>query len=185
MFWKHGVDGTSGEMIAAAAGLSTRTIWRYFRSKEACVEPLLREGELRFVELLKGWPRELSIEAYLRSTMPTYLADEAAVRDGVAAARIVALLPKEPALRSAWLMACSQSEAEFVGIVASRARRLPDDFDVRLCAAAAMAGLRIVDETISAAAINDGRHFELTEVTERIAAAIRAASTLPICDPVE
>ena len=41
LFWKHGVDGTSGDAIAEASGLSKRTVWRYFRSKEACVEPLL------------------------------------------------------------------------------------------------------------------------------------------------
>ena len=35
LFWERGVSGTSGDDIAAAAGLSTRTIWRYFRSKEA------------------------------------------------------------------------------------------------------------------------------------------------------
>src|SRR5688500_16121626 len=41
LFWERGVAGTSGDDIAAAAGLSTRTIWRYFRSKESCVEPVL------------------------------------------------------------------------------------------------------------------------------------------------
>lgn len=184
LFWKHGVDGTSGDAIAAASGLSKRTVWRYFRSKEACVEPLLRAGELRFVELLKLWPRDMSIEDHLRSTMASFIADEAAIRDAVAAARIIALLPKEPALRSAWLMACSQSEVEFVAIVAARTGRSPDDFEVKLCAAAAMAALRVFDETISSAAINDGQQFELAEITERMAAAIRKASTLPICDPV-
>ncbi|SCG02442.1 transcriptional regulator, TetR family, partial [Streptomyces sp. MnatMP-M27] len=33
LFWEHGVDGTSGDQIAEAVGLSTRTIWRHFRSK--------------------------------------------------------------------------------------------------------------------------------------------------------
>ncbi|OEV12241.1 TetR family transcriptional regulator, partial [Streptomyces nanshensis] len=39
LFWKQGVDGTSGDQIAEAVGLSTRTIWRHFRSKESCAEP--------------------------------------------------------------------------------------------------------------------------------------------------
>ena len=37
LFWERGVPGTSGDDIASAAGLSTRTIWRYFRT----------QGELR------------------------------------------------------------------------------------------------------------------------------------------
>jgi AcrR family transcriptional regulator len=184
LFWKHGVEGTSGDAIAAASGLSKRSVWRYFRSKEACVEPLLLATELRFVELLRSWPRNLSIEAYLHATMSSFVSDEQSIRDGVAAARLVALLPKEPALRSAWLMACSQAEAGFVPIVADRAGRSVDEFEVKLSAAAAMAALRVVDEDISSAAINHGRHFSLAEVTDRVAAAIRAGSILPICDPV-
>ena len=76
-------------------------------------------------------------------------------------------------------------KAELIPIVAARMRRSPDDFEVKLCAAAAMAAIRIVDEDISTAAITEGRPFELAEITDRVAAAIRAASTLPICDPVE
>ncbi|WP_439617975.1 TetR/AcrR family transcriptional regulator [Shinella sp.] len=185
LFWRHGVDGTSGDDIAAASGVSKRTVWRYFRSKEACVEPLLLVTELRFVALFRDWPRDVSIETFLYAAMKSFIEGEQAVRDGVAAARIVALLPKEPALRSAWLMACSQAEVEFTQIVARRIGRSPEDFEVKLCAATAMAAMRLVDEDISSAAVNRGQKFELDEVTERIASAIRAASTLPICDPVE
>lgn len=185
LFWRHGVDGTSGDAIAEAAGLSKRTVWRYFRSKEACVEPLLLATELRFVGMLRAWPRDVSIETYLHATMSSFMEGEQAVRDGVAAARIVALLPREPALRAAWLMACSQAEMEFTEIVAARLGRSPEEFEIKLCAATAMAALRVVDEDISAAAINNGQRFELAEVTDRLATAIRAASTLPICDPIE
>lgn len=185
LFWQHGVDGTSGDAIAEASGLSKRTVWRYFRSKEACVEPLLLATELRFVELFRAWPRDVSIETYLHAAMSSFVEGEQAIRDGVAAARIVALLPKEPALRSAWLMACSQAEAVFVEIVAARLKRSANDFEVKLCAAAAMAAMRVIDEEISSAAINEGQKFELAEVNDRLAAAIRAASTLAICDPVE
>ena len=99
--------------------------------------------------------------------------------------RIIALLPKEPALRSSWLMACSQAESAFFPVVAARAGRSPDDFDVKLCVATIMAAVRVVDEEISSAAVNDGQRFGQSEATDRLAAAIRTASTLPICDPVE
>jgi AcrR family transcriptional regulator len=184
LFWMHGVEGTSGDAIAEAAGISKRTVWRYFRSKEACVEPLFLATELRFITLLEAWPSEQSIETYLHATIGALTAGEQEQRDAIAAARLIAMLAREPALRSTWLMACAQAEAQVIPIVARRAGRLVDDFEVRLCAATIIAGTRVVDETISSSALNAGRVYTSEEVTSQLAAAIRTASTLPICDPV-
>lgn len=184
LFWKYGVEKTSGDAIAAASGLSKRTVWRYFRSKEACIEPLFMATGLRFVELLRAWPRDVSIEAYLHDTLGSMLKTEQEISDGVAVARLISRLKTEPAIRTAYLMASAQAEDELVAIVAERAGRAPEDFDVKLCAAAAMAAVRVVDEDICTATFIHGLHFEHHEVCDRLAAAIRAASSLPICDPV-
>lgn len=184
LFWEKGFDATSGNDIAAAAGISVRTVWRYFRSKEACVEPLLKVGELRFASLLGQWPKTENIEEFLSRSMTAYVSDEAFIRDSVAAIRILAILHREPALRSAWLMACHAAEMELCGVVADRAARAVDDFDVRLCAASMTAAMRLVDEEISEAVINDGVQVSSEEATARIISAIRGAATLPICDAV-
>ncbi|MGK8235030.1 TetR family transcriptional regulator [Roseovarius sp. MS2] len=184
LFWEKGFDATSGDDIAAAAGISTRTVWRYFRSKEACVEPVLKVSELRFAALLGQWPKTESIDQFLARSMTTFISDDAFVRDSIAAVRILAILHREPALRSAWLMACNAAEMELIGVVADRAARTADDFEVRLCAAAITAAMRLVDEEISAAVINAGMHVTSEEATARILSAIRAAATLPICDAV-
>ena len=184
LFWEKGFDATSGDDIAAAAGISTRTVWRYFRSKEACVEPVLKVSELRFAALLRQWPRTESIDAFLARSMTAFASDDAFVRDGIAAVRILAILHREPALRSAWLMACHAAEMELRGVVADRSARAVDDFDVRLCAASITAAMRLVDEEISAAVINDGVQVSSEEATARIISAIRGAATLPICDAV-
>jgi AcrR family transcriptional regulator len=106
LFWEKGFDATSGDDIAAVAGISKRTVWRYFRSKEACVEPVLKVSELRFAALLKQWPKTESIDEFLAQSMAAFVSDDAYVRDSIAAVRILAVLHREPALRSAWLMAC-------------------------------------------------------------------------------
>jgi AcrR family transcriptional regulator len=184
LFWEKGFDATSGDDIAAAAGISTRTVWRYFRSKEACVEPVLKVSELRFAALLKQWPKTESIDAFLARSMTAFASDDAFIRDSIAAVRILAVLHREPALRSAWLMACHEAEMEIVGVVADRASQSADDFHVRLCAASITAAMRLVDEEISSAVINDGLRVSSEEATARIISAIRAGATLPICDAV-
>lgn len=185
LFWRDGVEKTSGDAIAAASGLSKRTVWRYFRSKEACIEPLFMVTGLRFVELLRAWPRDVSIESYLRDTLGSMLKTEQEIHDGIAVARLISLLKTEPAIRSAYLMASAQAEDKLVDIIAERAGRIRADFEVKLCAAAAMAAVRVVDEDICTATFTHGRHFEHHEVCDRLAAAIRTAATLPICDPVD
>jgi AcrR family transcriptional regulator len=184
LFWERGFDATSGDDIAAAAGVSKRTVWRYFRSKEACVEPVLKVSELRFAAMLKQWPKTESIDTFLARSMGAFVSDEAFIQDSIAAIRILAVLNREPALRSAWLMACHESEMELVSVVADRASRPGDDFEVRLCAAFITAAIRLVDEEMSSSVVNDGMRISTEKATARIIAAIRGAATLPICDPV-
>ncbi|SFL22031.1 hypothetical protein SAMN04488498_16311, partial [Mesorhizobium albiziae] len=68
-------------------------------------------------------PGNVSFETHLHATMSSLVESEQDIKDGVAAARIVALLAKEPALRAAWLMACSQADAELTRIIAARLER--------------------------------------------------------------
>jgi AcrR family transcriptional regulator len=184
LFVEHGVAGTSGDDIAAAAGLSTRSIWRHFRSKESCVEPLFSASALRFGALLRQWPRNASIDAYLRACFGPGRQSKQEIADDVLAVRLIAMLPEEPALRSAWLMSCHLCELELIEVISERLDRSPKDVEVRLCAATVMAAVRVVDETVSMAAIKQSRKFTLTDVVDGMAKAIRKASTLPICDPV-
>ena len=185
LFWTDGVEKTSGDAIALAAGLSKRTVWRYFRSKEACVEPLFLVTGLRFVDFLRAWPRDASLERYLRDTLGSLLKTEQEIHDGIAVARLISLLKTEPALRSAYLMASAQAEDQLIEVIAERAGRPRTDFEVKLCTAAAMAAVRVVDEELCTATFTHGRHFEHHEVCDRLAEAIRTVATLPICDPVD
>lgn len=185
LFLEHGVAATSGDDIAEAAGLSKRTIWRYFRSKEACVEPLFSVSALRFASVLRQWPPEASIETHLHAAIRPHDQTRQEIDDDVLAVRLIALLPEEPALRTAWLMSCHLAEEHLIEVVAQRAKRTGSDFDVRLCSASIMAAVRVVDEDISTAALRHARTFTLPEVIDQLAKAIRTASTLPICNPVE
>lgn len=184
LFLERGVAETRGDDIAAAAGIATRTLWRHFRAKEAAVEPLFAHSSLRFTAILRCWPRDIAIEELFHANLGPDKMVPQDLADDILVVRLLARLPEEPALRSAWLMSCHLGEEHLIEIIAERLDRPKGDFDVRLCAASVMAAIRIVDETVSLAAVKYGLKTTTAEVNEHLAQAIRKASTLPFCDPV-
>lgn len=184
LFLAHGVAETSGEAIALAAGVSTRTVWRAFRNKENCIAPVLAVSIQRFARILDEWPLDSALEPHLRAEMP--LDDEvpALIMDGALAVQLVALSTKEPAIRGVWLEAYHGLEVQVQDVVARRANRSTLDFDVRLCAATIVAAIRVLDEAISVAAVNGDRSYPSADLVDLMSDAIRTAATLPICDPI-
>lgn len=183
LFLINGVSETSGHEIAEAAGLSERTVWRYFRTKESCVEPLFTRSSLRFAAQLRDWPRNMSIEDYLAECFAIEKQAAEDIEDNILVVRLLSILPDEPDLRAAWLISCHEGEQALLGVIADRVDRSINDFEVRLCAAAVTAAVRTIDESISLAAVKFGQTFKLEDVVQRLAQAIRAVSPLPFCDP--
>lgn len=184
LFLERGVRGTSGDEIAGAAGLSTRTLWRYFRNKESCVEPLFADWALQFTANLREWPRNLAIEDYLQLRFELERRTPEEIADDIVADRLIAIMADEPALRAAWLMSAQVAEEGLIEIIADRLERSVKDVEVRLCAATVTAAIRVLSETISIATVRHGQTFARDDIIDRLGRAIRVASTLPICDPV-
>lgn len=157
LFWERGVSATSGDDIAAAAGLSTRTIWRHFRTKESCVEPVLAKSAQRFIAILDRWPPELSLGEHLAADVITYPLTPQDVDDEISAMRISTMTAAEPALRTAYLMVHDELERGFIPVLAKRLGLPDDDLTVRLCAAAVTGAFRVIDEDVSRAIVIDGR----------------------------
>ncbi|WP_243772813.1 TetR/AcrR family transcriptional regulator [Actinomadura barringtoniae] len=189
LFWEQGVAATSGDQIAAAVGLSTRTIWRHFRSKESCAEPIVMRGVVTMTRLLSRWPRESSLEDHLIAELSRF-GDEAPPvdqADELLAMRMIFLGETEPALRTAWLMACDQVEREMRTIIGDRLGRSADDLEVRLHAAASAAVIRVLDEHIGDAVVAGAPITEFAEVqvlARRYAHMIRTATGGVVGDPV-
>lgn len=185
LFWEHGVSCTSGDDIAAAAGLSTRTIWRYFRSKEACVEPVLAQSADRFIEIANRWPAELSLADHLAANAVEHPLTPQDIEDEVASMRIATMTATEPALRTAYLMIHDQMEQGLIPVIAKRLRLADDDLTVRLCAAAVTGAFRVVDEEVSRAIVVDKREITSEEALAQIDRAIRDATNDRLGGPVE
>ncbi|PSB62076.1 TetR family transcriptional regulator, partial [Chroococcidiopsis cubana CCALA 043] len=135
LFWEHGVATTSGEQIASAVGISVRTLWRHFRNKESCAEPVLAQDVEECVAVLRRWPREVSLEDHLIEWATNRTKDVEQQAYDEAVIKMTVLAEKEPDLRAAWLMTHDRIERELVEIIADRLRRPSDDIEVRLHAA--------------------------------------------------
>jgi AcrR family transcriptional regulator len=184
LFWEHGVSGTSGDDIAAAAGLSTRTVWRYFRSKESCVEPVLAKSMQRFVGMLERWPDELSLGEHLAADAVSHPFSPEDLEDERRAMRIATMTDSEPALRTSYLMVHDELERALVPVIAKRLRRGVEDLTVRLCAATVTGALRVIDEDVSRAVIVEHRTFTSEEAMSLIDTAILDATNGRLGGPV-
>jgi AcrR family transcriptional regulator len=184
LFWERGVSATSGDDIASAAGLSTRTIWRYFRTKESCVEPVLAKSAHRFLAVLDRWPDELSLAEHLAADALEHPLTKQDVDDEVAAMRIATMSTAEPALRTAYLMVHDEMERGFLPVIAKRLQLADGDLTVRLCAAAVTGAFRVVDEDVSRAIVVDNRAVGQQEALDLIDRAIRDATNGRLGGPV-
>jgi len=185
LFWEHGVSGTSGDDIAAAAGLSTRTIWRYFRSKESCVEPVLAQSTDRFIAILHRWPHDLSLADHLAADSIAHPLAPGDLKDVVREMRLATMTASEPALRTAYLMVHDRMERAFIPVIAERLQLPEDHLTARLCAAAVTGAFRVIDEDVSRAVIVDGKSVSQAEALDLMDRAIRDATNGRLGGPVE
>jgi len=184
LFWERGVAATSGDDIAAAAGLSTRTIWRYFRTKESCVEPVLAKSAHRFLAIVDRWPLNLSLAEHLAADTARNPLAQQDIVDEISAMRIATMTTSEPALRTAYLMVHDEMEQGFIPVVAKRLHLADDDLTVRLCAAAVTGAFRVIDEDVSRTVVVDKKKVTQREALSLIDRAIRGATNGRLGGPV-
>ncbi len=142
LFAEQGVAATSGEQIAKAAGVSERTLWRCFPTKESCVEPLLTQMIDAFRGVLHAWPSYLGLIEHLRTAYQPVI-DSSSGADVEAVLAVVRLTHDEPALRAAYLTLRERAEKTFTEVLAARMGMRPDTFDVRVQAAVMSAVLKV------------------------------------------
>ncbi|WLW57534.1 TetR/AcrR family transcriptional regulator [Streptomyces sp. YU58] len=145
LFVAQGVTATTGEQIGERAGVSARTVWRYFPSKESCVRPLFSEGIDMIAALLRAWLPGQPLEELFDGEFghghgPAGPFDRATIGD------LVRLTRTEPGLRAVWLQTYDEAEPVFARALAERAGLPADDFRPTLRAAMLNAALRAAVE---------------------------------------
>jgi AcrR family transcriptional regulator len=149
------VAATSGEQIARAAGVSERTLWRWFPSKEDCVEPLLTQSVAAFQEVLRAWPPEVDLTEHLRAAYRP-APDASSYGDAEAVLTVIRMTHDEPALRAVYLVLRERAEETFAEVLADRAGGSADLLDVRMRAATMSAVLKVATDDLARAVAEQG-----------------------------
>ncbi|WP_017571389.1 TetR/AcrR family transcriptional regulator [Nocardiopsis halotolerans] len=143
LFTEHGVSGTTGDDIAHALGISTRTLWRYFPTKESCVRPLLTTGLDLVAASLRSCPPDSSLLEHLERE-GLFGGGTPVMEESVA--DLIRMTRDEPALMAVWLEVHHAAESVFADIIADRTGAPVDGLTVRVQAAALNAALRLASE---------------------------------------
>ncbi|WP_435598473.1 TetR family transcriptional regulator [Streptomyces anulatus] len=149
LFTERGPDGTTAEDIARQAGVALRTFYRYFRSKQDAVGPLLAGGADRWRALLAAAGPDADLPGALESSVVASLhpADDEA-EEGLRWTRgLLRAAVDDPALRAVWYRVHQESEERLREVVAGLAGPDADPLEVRLAAAAASDAIRVALET--------------------------------------
>ncbi|WP_406142183.1 TetR family transcriptional regulator [Streptomyces sp. NBC_01089] len=148
LFAERGADSTTAEDIARASGIALRTFYRYFRTKEDAVAPLLSSGVKQWIADLRDSPGELPVpraleRAALRALTPT---DEAETQALHWTRGLIRAMDAHPGLRSVWLRVTHDAEEELTPVLAALAGDEVDPLEIRLASAAANTAMRVAVE---------------------------------------
>ncbi|MEV6163925.1 TetR family transcriptional regulator [Streptomyces sp. NPDC052052] len=138
LFASRGVAETSANDIADAVGMSTRTLWRYFSSKEECVRPLLAIGAEETAARLRAWHSDSPSIAMFGGEPDRQIREQLR--------QMIRLTRTEPGLRAVWLAVHNEAESAFAKALAERAGLAEDALTPRVQAAMINGALRVAAE---------------------------------------
>ncbi|GAA4385363.1 TetR family transcriptional regulator [Tsukamurella soli] len=146
LFAARGSRDTTAEDIAQAAGVAPRTFYRYARTKEEAVAPLLDVGGQLWRNALADNLSRLPVADAIEAAIAAVLApgDPATVAGLTLARRVVAAAADDPALRSVWYRVNCDSEFELARVLRETGGLAVEP--ARLTAAAATHAVRIAFE---------------------------------------
>lgn len=170
LFTAKGVSGTTGDDIAHELGISTRTLWRYFPSKESCVRPLLTGGLDLMTERLRTWPPGLPLTEHLERSGP--LAEGTEAPPMTSMIDLIRMTRTEPGLRAVWLDVHHSAEEVFAEAIADRAGLAPDALSVRVGAATINVALRVAVERFADHEVGDKDDKDMADMVRAALAVV-------------
>ena len=147
LFTERGYEATRIADIAERAGVSPRTLWRHFDSKDACLVPLAVETfGAGIVSLVGQWPDGMAFSEFYAGVVPLVRAEPISAT----VTRFIRLIRDEPALDAMVLRATREIERDVARELAARDGIAVDDIAVRARAAALNGAMRAAVEALAA-----------------------------------
>lgn len=142
LFTRDGYEAVGFDAVAAESGVSLRTLYRYFPTKDELLTPIIANGTAGLAERLAQRPAEESLadaveRAYAQMTV-------SAGPENVHV--LIGLLISVPALRARWLDDLRTIEETLTPVIQERAHGDLDQDQARCTAAAIVTALRLVLE---------------------------------------
>jgi AcrR family transcriptional regulator len=172
LFDEQGYDATTIEQIAAAAGVSPSTFYRYFPTKEDVV--VQDEYDPLIVNVFESQSADDAPLDALRTVLRVLFA-EFTEQDVERVRRRVRLIFAVPALRARQVQQTTATEALLARMVAERTGRAPDELEIRHFTALIVTSWTVA---ISAWAETDGGKHELAAMLDRCLAHLEAGAPL-------
>jgi AcrR family transcriptional regulator len=170
LFTEKGPDGTTAEEIAARAGVALRTFYRYFRSKQDAVGPLLSAGGDRWRALLADTGPNVDLAQALEAAAVASLSPSGDMgeEEGWRWTRgLLRAAQNDPALRAVWYRVNQESEEQLLPVVTRLVGPEVDPLEVRLVAAAATHAIRVALEAWAAMDPNSAEAGSPTDLVVR------------------
>ncbi|WP_051885581.1 TetR/AcrR family transcriptional regulator [Streptomyces hygroscopicus] len=139
LFAEQGYEATPVDRIAAAADVSTSTVFRYFPAKEDIV--LTDEYDVLMAEAIRERPPDEPPAVSLRHAVVGLLGPAAGAEREELLVRL-ALVRQVPALRTRMSGGLADNGVLLGEVLAERSGRAPDDFEVRVVVGAVLGALR-------------------------------------------
>jgi AcrR family transcriptional regulator len=165
LFVRDGYDAVRPEAIAAEAGVSLRTFYRYFQAKDEVLSPIVTRGtETLAARFAARPPAETLAEAFAAAFREMGPPDRPPN-----ATKLIRLFTDVPVLRARWLADLRTIESVFAMVVKQRTPTPLSDADAELTGALLATALRIaLERAVSADAT--AAAAVLDEILARLAA---------------
>lgn len=142
LFTRDGYDAVGLDAVAEEAGVSLRTLYRYFPAKDELLSPLVMGGTAGLAELLAERPAG---EPLVEAVVSAYEQRAAFAGPGNVSA-LIGMLVTVPALRARWLDDLRTIEEALAPVIQERAHGQLDDYQARCTAAVVVTALRLALE---------------------------------------
>jgi len=165
LFVRDGYDAVPAEAIAAEAGVSLRTFYRYFQAKDEVLSPIVTRGTETLAARFAARPPDETLAAAFAAAFREMRPPE----ERRSAPRLIPLLMEVPVLRTRWLADLRTVESAFAAVVQQRTPEPLSDTDAELTGAILATALRIaLERAASADATGDEPALLLEEVLARL-----------------